>query len=91
MSMSFNEFQRELQRRNIDGPVAVMLTTMYEQIRETAEQVHQCATIIETLVNTVANFTALHEATQGQVSELRKRMMPGSVESTPITDEDDYG
>ncbi len=91
MGLSFNEFQRELRQHGIDGKLAVMLTSMYEQQRETAEQVHQCATIIEQLVTTVASFAALHEATQGQVLEMHKRINPGEVGSVPLTDEDDYG
>ena len=91
MSFTFNEFQKELQKRNIDGFVAVMLTAMYEQQRETAEQVHMCATLIGQLTDTVANFAALHEATQGQVADLRKRTVgDANVESVPLTDEGDY-
>lgn len=87
----FQSFQRFLRNRNIDGPTAVVLTEMYVQQLDLAKQLDQCANILTSLVQTVANFTELHDATQGRVAELHK-MINGDVkfESVPMTDETDY-
>lgn len=84
MSLSFNEFQRELRKRNIDGPIAVILTTMYEQIREQGEQLDQAAKLILELTNTVEGFVGLNEVMQGRVEQLSKRVA-GEVDGVDLS------
>lgn len=84
MALSFNEFQRELAKRNIDGPMAIILTTMYEQIREQGEQLDQAAKLILELTNTVQGFVGLHEATQGRMEQLAKRVA-GEVDGVDLS------
>lgn len=74
MAMTFNEFQRELNKRNIDGHLAIVLTEMFAQQREVAEQLDQAVKIITALTETVANFAQLHEATTGRLRDLTQRV-----------------
>jgi len=88
---SFNEFQRELNKRGIEGHMAIVLTEMYEQIRDLAEQSDQCAKVLMSLANTVGNVVELHHVTQGQVAGLRERMAGDAsgveLSSVPLRDE----
>ena len=91
MSMTFNQFQVELRKRGIEGNIAVVLTTMYEQQREAIEQTDQAMKILVALTETVQNFVALNEAMGGQIAQLRSRLgINDVVGSEPLTDEDDY-
>lgn len=91
MALSFNEFQRELQKRGIDGHLAIILTEMYEQQRETAEQLTQTTSILVSLVDTVSNFVSLNDAMNGRLQELQKRVSGEaegvSLSSVPLRDE----
>jgi hypothetical protein len=86
----FNSFQRVLRNRNIEGPIAVVLTEMYVQQLDMAKQLDMCASLISNLVETVSNFTELHSATQGRVQDLMREIRGGDVRSEAITDESDY-
>ena len=92
MSMTFNQFQAELRKRGIEGNIAVVLTTMYEQQREAIEQVDQAMKILVALTETVQNFANLNEAMGSQINQLRQRvgLKETGVESVHLTDEDDY-
>lgn len=86
--MTFNQFQVQLRKLGIEGPMANILTTMYEQMRENAEQLDMCAGLIQQLVLTVNNLVGLNEALEGKMSALKQRM--GDDEqfaSVPFTEE----
>lgn len=85
----FNSFQRVLRARNIEGPTAVILTELYVQLLECAKQVDQCATIMNSLADTMAKFTELHAATQGKLQQFMKDLHPDYVH-TEMVSEDDY-
>lgn len=72
--LTFNQFQIELRKRNIEGPIAVILTTMYEQIREQGEQLDMCSTLMTQFAETLNNFVQLNEAMDGRLKELHKRV-----------------
>lgn len=86
----FNSFQRVLRNRGIEGPTAVVLTEMYVQMLDQAKQLDMCATVISDLVNTVQNFTQLHDATQTKFQQLLHELRPGEVHSEAITNDEDY-
>ena len=86
MSMTFNEFNRQLQNRNIDRQTAYMLAVLFEVQLEQGKQLDACASVLTQLVETVQQFTALHEATQGRLNQLRKDMT-GEVEGVTVASE----
>lgn len=68
---TFNEFQRELQRRNISPENAYMFTLIYERLIHLAKEVEQTATAVLAMAETVTGFVELHERTQGELKKLR--------------------
>lgn len=90
----FNSFQRALRNRNIDGPVAVVLTEMYVQFLDLAKQLDMCANVISSLVETVQNFAELNDVMNGRIKSLHEQVRGTSdgvsVSSEPMTDPEDY-
>lgn len=88
--MSLMHFQKQLENRNIPKQEAYMFAMVYEQMIEMSKQLDMAASIIQQLVGTVQNFTALHAATQGKVAELMRRGRPDGVEvDSVINDPED--
>lgn len=89
--MTFNQFQRELQKRGIEGHTAIVLTEMFSQQRETAEQLDQAMNILLALTKTVENFVGLNEAMSGRLAELTRRVAGEEagmdLSSVPLRDE----
>jgi hypothetical protein len=90
----FNSFQRVLRNRNIDGPIAVVLTEMYVQFLDVTKQMDMCANVIGELVKTVANFAELNEVMNSRVQHLQEQVKGSAdgvaVSSEPMTDPEDY-
>jgi hypothetical protein len=72
MSLTFNEFQRELQKREIPDNIAYVLTMMYEQVVEVSKQGDAAARIMLELAKTMENLTLLHHDTQRKVFEFKR-------------------
>lgn len=91
MAKTFNEFQRELRNRGIEGHQAIMFTMMYEQILEMGKQLDMCAKIIGELVDTVGNTVELHKNTQSRMKDLHQRIAGEKdgvyLESVPLTND----
>ncbi len=81
MSLTFNEFQRELQKRNIDPNTAYMLTLVYERLGETVRIVEEMAKLTETFADSVARMVIMNQADQKTMSEMAKKL--GMVGRTP--------
>lgn len=90
MSLTFNQFQKELRNRNIDPQVAYCLSIIYEQQVEVIKQVDAIANIVNSLADTVGNVVQLHEITTGRLQELNK-MMTGEVHGVHVTTEPGKG
>lgn len=78
--MTHNQFQKQLTDRGIDPQTSFMLITMFEQVAEVSGQLDECTKILVGLVETVGNFTALHEATEAKLHHFLRRGMPDGVE-----------
>jgi hypothetical protein len=70
--ITFNEFQRELQKRDIPDNVAYVLSMMYEQVIEVSKQGDMAAKIMLDMAKTMENLTLLHHDTQKKVYEFRR-------------------
>ena len=84
MAHSWNEFQAELIRRNVDKNTAFFLSLCYERILDTAQQVDQATSLLNEMANTVAGFVQLHQRTQ---EGLQKLMRHGHVEGVHVSTE----
>lgn len=68
---SFMKFQQELERREIPKQTAYMLTKMYEQMLNLAEQVDMCANLILKTVESMDQVVNLNSVTQDRMKELK--------------------
>jgi hypothetical protein len=87
--MNFNAFQRELANRGIDGPLAIMLTTMWEQILELTKQGDEGAKVMLALAESMENVVGLHEHLKGDIEAVRKRLGADDemLHSVPLRDD----
>lgn len=70
---TFNEFQRELQKRGIDGRNAYMFTLVYERLIETEKLVNQAMTVISGFATLLQGFTALREEDMRAMQDLKRK------------------
>lgn len=70
MSHTFNEFQRELIKREIKPQEAYMFTLIYERLSECENQLTMCARLLSELADTVTTFAHLHEHTTRQLQQV---------------------
>jgi hypothetical protein len=71
--MTFNEFQRELTSKGIEGPHAYVFTLIYERLVHMGNEIDNNAKALLALANSVRAFVELHEVTQGRVMDILKR------------------
>lgn len=79
--MTFNEFQRELRAQGVEGPMAHIMTVMYEEIRAQRAEVEEMAKILLHLTDQMQNLAGLMELDVKELDEIKKRM--GIVRSEP--------
>lgn len=85
--MSFNEFQRELQKRDIPEQLAYVFTMMYEQVVEVAKQGDSAAKIMLEMANTMEKLTLLHHDTQKKVYEFRRSDRDDNISVSSVANE----
>lgn len=85
--MSFNEFQRELQKRQIPENVAYMMSTMFEQMVELSKQGDMAAKIMLEMAKTMENLTVLSNDTHRKVFEFVKERSVSGVEVGSVANE----
>lgn len=73
MSLSHIEFQRELQKYNVDKGQAIIFTMLYERVMDLSQQVEMCARLLNEVVDSVKGFAELHEKTQAQIKKFERR------------------
>lgn len=89
--MTFNQFQKELQRRGIDPQNAFMFTLIYERMIHMAKEQEDAAKAILALANTISGFVELHEATEKKLRDVQRGNRPDGVEvfSESVVDDPD--
>lgn len=81
MSLSFNEFQRELLKQDIDPKLAYLFTLMYERFGELLAQQEEAARILITFANTLEKSVMMQQVDQRTLGEVAKRA--GLIGKTP--------
>jgi len=84
MSLTFNEFQRELTKHGIDGPIAYMFTLVYERLAESINNQEEIANAILMLTEQMQSFVNLREMDMRDLELLKRRI--GMVGKTPGVD-----
>ena len=73
MSMTFNEFQRELKKRINDPQTAFLFSLMYEYLSALNQQLDDCAAVILNLAEQQQRFAEFNNVLEGQIKNLRRR------------------
>ena len=90
MPMGFNEFQRELSNRGIDGSIAIVLTMMWEQILELTKQGDDGAKIMLQMAESMQNVVGMHEHLKDGIDAMKQRLGEDDaiVQSVPFIRDD---
>lgn len=84
---TFNEFQRELQSRGIEGQQAYVFTLLYERLSHAAGEIEECAKAILALANSVQGFVGLHEATQSKLEQVLRGRRPDGIDVMSVAND----
>jgi intergrase/recombinase len=68
--LTFNEFQRELIKRNIEPNTAYMLTLLYERMGELIKQQDDTAKMLLLFAKNMQGLVVLNEQTQNNLKRL---------------------
>lgn len=84
--MTFNQFQKELQRRGISPENAYMFTLIYERLIAIGKDVEDNASALLAMANNMQNFVTLNEQTQQRITKVEKGQRPDGIEvkSEPV-------
>lgn len=88
-SQTFNEFQRELVKRNIPENIAYVFTMIYEEMLEMSKQNDAAAKIMLEMAKTMENLTLLHHETGRKVFEFQKSQRDFGIEVKSVRNEPD--
>lgn len=86
---SFNEFQRELQKRNIDPQSAYMFTLIYERLAHMANEIEQTAKAVLAIANTVSGFVQLNEAMEKKLQHVARGMGADGIDVRSVANDPD--
>lgn len=87
--MTFNEFQREIQKRDIPLQQAYIFTLIYERLAHMANEVEQTAKVVLMLANTVQGFVELNEETQKKMQRIARGMGADGVDVQSVMPDPD--
>ena len=80
MSMTFNQFQKELRTLGIPDKEAYVFTMIYERLIDVESQLLMCARVCDGLANTMASFVKLSETQQKELRLFMRAGRPDGVE-----------
>lgn len=72
--LTFNEFQRELTKRNIPVNEAYMLTLVYEAVADISTQTEAMAKIVVELAQSIGQFADLSIQQEHVIQSLKRRL-----------------
>jgi citrate lyase beta subunit len=70
--MTFNEFNRRLEKCHLDHDTKYLLSHMFEVQIESSKQLDTAANLIMALTETVSNFVNLNEAMEAKMKQLMR-------------------
>lgn len=90
MSMTHNQFQKELRDWGMDKQQAYFFSLLFEAFQENSNQVEQAMRVLNGLADTVGRVVELHKHTQDGLKELNK-LVSGHTEGVSVTTEPGKG
>jgi hypothetical protein len=85
--MTFNEFQRELQKRGIKPAEAYMFTLVYERLIQVSREVEENAKVVLSVVESLQNVVQLSEVMQRRLSNIAKGILTNGVDIQSVANE----
>jgi predicted HTH domain antitoxin len=80
MTLTFNQFQKELRDREVPAREAYLFTLIYERLIETENQLSMCANLIASLADSLANVVELNAKQQAELRKVMRGGMPDGVD-----------
>lgn len=87
--MNFNEFQRELQKRNIRPAEAYMFTLVYERLLHIAAQVEDSAGVVLSVVESLQNVVQLNDVMQRRLNQVARGMFTDGIDVESVANDPD--
>lgn len=91
MPATFNEFQRELAKLEIDPKLKYVLTMLYERFGQLLTEHQQIAQVQVELANSMQAIVGLHEVTQKRVLQIaRGQRMEDGVDVQSVANKPEH-
>ena len=89
--MTFNEFTKELRKRNIDAHNAYMFGLMYERMMHMAQEIDMMSKVMLQITQSFEGFVELRDMDANLIAQLRKRGQVDGVDvhSESVSDDPD--
>lgn len=87
--MTLNEFQMELQRRNIPLQEVYMFTLVYDHLIHVASEVQENAKVILSVVESLQNVVQLNDVMQRRLSQVAKGMFTDGINVESVANDPD--
>lgn len=78
--MTFNEFQRELQKRGVQPAEAYMFTLVYERLIQVAKDVEDSAKLVVEVVNSLQGLVQLNEVTNRRINQVARGIFHDGID-----------
>lgn len=84
---TFNEFQRELLKREIKPQEAFLFTMMYERMGQMATEIEQCTQLILSMANSLQGVVGLQGAQAEQLRQIMRGRKPDGVDVMSVAND----
>lgn len=84
---TFNQFQKELQKRGIKPQEAYMFTLVYERLLQISQEVEQSSKIVLEVVNSLQGLVQLNEVTQRQLARVSKGIFSDGIDVESVAND----
>lgn len=86
---TFNEFQRELQKRNIDPNTAYMFTLVYERLAHVMKEHEQFAKALMQIAVNLQDFVTVREQDRALIERVMKGQREPGVDVVSVANDPD--
>lgn len=77
---TFNEFERELQRRNIPPELAYLFRLQFERMVHMAKEIEEMAKVVLALTRSLEGFVELHEQQEQKLQRISRGLAADGVD-----------
>jgi len=86
-SLTFNEFQRELRKKDIPPHVAFMLTLIYERLAEVMKSQEELARVCTGLAVNMSGLAELNEVNTKRMERLSRGLREDGIDIASVANE----